>query len=118
MLDIVGTFSPRVEYYSIDEFFFGAEPLARGQPPTRTVTAIRDHIQEAASLPVTIGVARTRTHAKLFSDTAKPFGAVAVLDRDHERALVSAARDRDQRHRREEGEQTRAVRHPNLPRPG
>lgn len=42
-----------------------------------------------AGLPVTIGVARTRTLAELFSDTAKPFGAVTVLDRDHERALLS-----------------------------
>ena len=29
----------------------------------------------------------TRTLAKLFSDTAKPFGAVAVLSREHERFL-------------------------------
>jgi DNA polymerase V len=89
MLDIVGSFSRQVEYYSIDEFFFWAEPLARGQPLARTATAIRDHIHETAGLPVTIGIARTRTLAKLFSDTAKPFGAVAVLDRDHERALLS-----------------------------
>src|SRR5436309_4421568 len=27
MLDVVRTFSPRVEYYSIDEFFFLARPL-------------------------------------------------------------------------------------------
>ena len=40
-------------------------------------------------LPVTIGVGGTRTLAKLFSDTAKPFGAVAVLNRDHERDVLS-----------------------------
>src|SRR5262245_399276 len=89
MLDIMGSFSPQVEYYSIDEFFFRAEPLSRNQPLALTATAIRDHIREVAGLPVTIGIARTRTLAKLFSDTAKPFGAVAVLDRDHERAVLS-----------------------------
>jgi DNA polymerase V len=89
MLGIVGSFSRKLEYYSIDEFFFTAEPLATGQPVPQTATAIRDHIMEAAGLPVTIGVARTRTLAKLFSDTAKPFGAVAVLTRDHERALLA-----------------------------
>jgi DNA polymerase V len=89
MLDIVGSFSRQVEYYSIDEFFFHAEPLGRDRPLSRTATAIRDHIRATAGLPVTIGIARTRTLAKLFSDTAKPFGAVAVLDRDHERALLS-----------------------------
>ena len=56
MLDIVGTFSPRVEYYSIDEFFFRAEPLARGQQFTKTAQAIRDHIREHAGLPVTLRI--------------------------------------------------------------
>src|SRR4051812_17719583 len=88
MLDIVGTFSPRVEYYSIDEFFFRAQP-SRGRSLGDTARSIRDHIRETTGLPVTIGVARTRTLAKLFSDTAKPFGAVAVLTRDHERALLA-----------------------------
>ena len=89
MLDVVGTFSPRVEYYSIDEFFFEAVPRHHTSTLQATATAIRDHIREHARLPVTIGIARTRTLAKLFSDTGKPFGAVAVLDRDHERALLS-----------------------------
>jgi nucleotidyltransferase/DNA polymerase involved in DNA repair len=89
MLEIVGSFSPQLEYYSIDEFFFRAAPLARGQSLAQTATAIRDYIREVAGLPVTIGIARTRTLAKLFSDTAKPFGAVAVLDRDHERAVLA-----------------------------
>ncbi len=89
MLEIVGTFSPRVEYYSIDEFFFEAVPNRHTSTLQATATAIRDHIREYARLPITIGIARTRTLAKLFSDTGKPFGAVAVLDRDHERALLS-----------------------------
>lgn len=88
MLSVVGTFSPKVEYYSVDEFFFQAEPLRQRQALVTTATAIRDHIMEVAGLPVTIGVARTRTLAKLFSDTAKPFGSVAVLTRDHERDLL------------------------------
>jgi DNA polymerase V len=89
MLAAVGSFSPRVEYYSIDEFFFEARPVDRRSTLQGTAAAIRDHLMETAGLPVTIGIARTRTLAKLFSDTGKPFGAVAVLDRDHERALLS-----------------------------
>jgi DNA polymerase V len=89
MLAIVGSFAENVEYYSIDEFFFRASPLTNKTDLPRTATAIRDHIKEVAGLPVTIGVARTRTLAKLFSDTAKPFGSVAVLDRDHERELLA-----------------------------
>lgn len=89
MLDIVGQFAPKVEYYSIDEFFFHALPLSNNHDLHRTAAEIRDHIKEAAGLPVTIGLARTRTLAKLFSDTGKPFGAIAVTDRDHERELLS-----------------------------
>src|SRR5207244_10629862 len=87
MLASGGTFSRRIEFYSIDEFFFEAVPTSGKASLPTTAVAIRDHIREAAGLPVTIGVARTRTLAKLFSDTAKPFGAVAVLTRDHEREL-------------------------------
>ena len=89
MLAAVGRFAERVEYYSIDEFFFDAHPLHHKTTFARTAAGIRDHVHAAAGLPVTIGVARTRTLAKLFSDTAKPFGAVAVLDRDHERDLLA-----------------------------
>jgi nucleotidyltransferase/DNA polymerase involved in DNA repair len=87
LLGIVGTVSPRVEYYSIDEFFF--EVTGNRADLSATAVRIRDHIREAAGLPVTIGIARTRTLAKLFSDTGKPFGAVAVLSRDHERELLA-----------------------------
>ncbi len=43
--------------------------------------SIRDRIRERMGVPVTVGIARTRTLAKLISDAAKPFGALAVLDR-------------------------------------
>jgi DNA polymerase V len=89
MLAIVGELSPRAEYFSIDEFFFHAEPLAPGQPLQKTALYIRDRILRETGLPVTVGVARTRTLAKLFSDTAKPFGCVAVLTREHERDLLA-----------------------------
>jgi nucleotidyltransferase/DNA polymerase involved in DNA repair len=39
---------------------------------------------------VTVGIARTKTLAKLVSDTAKPFGALALLDPDAERSLLAA----------------------------
>lgn len=89
MLDIVAGFAEQTEYYSIDEFFFHAHPLHHKTDLPRTAVAIRDYLREAVGLPVTIGLARTRTLAKLFSDSGKPFGAVTVLDRDHERSLLA-----------------------------
>jgi nucleotidyltransferase/DNA polymerase involved in DNA repair len=43
---------------------------------------MRDHIRRTIGVPVTVGISHTKTLAKLISDTAKPFGALAVLDPD------------------------------------
>jgi hypothetical protein len=51
MLDIVGSFSPRVEYFSIDEFFFRVEPLVRNQSLAQTATAIRAELPAVDRLP-------------------------------------------------------------------
>src|SRR5262249_14983519 len=64
MLEIVREWSPRVEYYSIDEFFFAATP-ARGQTFQDLAIKIRDRILERVGVPVTVGIARTRILAKL-----------------------------------------------------
>jgi len=87
MLAVVRDFSPRVEYHSIDEFFFLAIPR-RGGTFQEAAEALRDRIWEAVGVPVTVGIARTRTLAKLISDSAKPFGAGAVLDDDAAAALL------------------------------
>lgn len=89
MLDIVRELSPRVEYYSIDEFFFLAVPLKRGMTLQETALRLRDRIWAEVGVPVTVGLARSRTLAKLISDSAKPFGARAVVDPDAEAELLA-----------------------------
>src|SRR5262249_42165007 len=81
MLSVVREFSPRVEYYSIDEFFFEAIPPRNGSLQ-EIAKALRDRVLSVAGVPATVGIAPTRTLAKLVSDTAKPFGALALTDRD------------------------------------
>jgi DNA polymerase V len=88
MLEVVRQFSPRVEYYSIDEFFFEAIPL-RNLSFQTTAEAMRDCIFRKVGVPLTVGIARSKTLAKLISDTAKPFGALALLDRDAEQQLLA-----------------------------
>src|SRR5436305_10722668 len=68
MLDVVREFSPAVEYYSIDEFFFQAVPH-RGLSLQATAEAMRDHLLRVVGVPVTIGIGRSKTLAKLISDT-------------------------------------------------
>ena len=87
MLDVVREASPRAEYYSIDEFFFEAAPPP-GQTHLEYALAIRDRIMRRVGVPITIGLARSKTLAKLISDTAKPFGARVVADRAGEEALL------------------------------
>jgi DNA polymerase V len=89
MLEIVREYSPRVEYYSIDEFFFEVTP-AKGQGEHQYGEMLRDRIWERVRVPVTVGIGRTKTLAKLVSDTAKPFGAKALMDRAAEEALLGA----------------------------
>lgn len=89
MLDVVREISPRVEYYSIDEFFFEADSPPGGDYQEYAVS-IRNRILERVRVPVSVGIARTRTLAKLISDTAKPFGALAILDPAGEQSLLAA----------------------------
>ncbi|MDE2506015.1 MAG: nucleotidyltransferase [Planctomycetota bacterium] len=88
MLDLMRVVSPQVEYYSIDEFFFQAS-VPRGGSFQKLAESVRDLIWERVKVPVTVGIARTRTLAKLISDAAKPFGALAVLDREAETKLLA-----------------------------
>lgn len=88
MLEVAREVSPKVEYYSIDEFFFQVEPAA-GRTLQQEAERIRDTIWQRVGVPVTVGIARTRTLAKLISDAAKPFGALAVLDPAAEAMLLS-----------------------------
>lgn len=85
---IVRDVSPRVEYHSIDEFFFQAT-ADQGRSFGATAEALRDRIFAETRVPVTVGIARTRTLAKLISDAAKPLGALAVLDPLDERDLLA-----------------------------
>jgi DNA polymerase V len=88
MLEAVRDLSPRVEYYSIDEFFFLATP-PRGRTFQETAVMIHDRIRERVGVPVTVAIARTRTLAKLVGDAAKPSGARAVLEPEEESALMA-----------------------------
>ncbi|MDB5307425.1 MAG: dinB 1 [Gemmataceae bacterium] len=88
MLAEAGLFSQKIEYYSIDEFFWEGS-ATRGRTFRQTAEDIREHVKLSTGLPMTVAFARTRTLAKLFADTAKPYGAVAVEDADHETEILA-----------------------------
>tara|TARA_R110002095_G_scaffold147250_1_gene127384 strand:- start:2788 stop:3930 length:1143 start_codon:yes stop_codon:yes gene_type:complete len=90
LLDLLKTVSPLVEYYSIDEMFFDASELARyfQLPLVEATRALQALVQEQIGVPVSIGIAPSRTLAKLGSDAAKPFG-VRVIEKQCEPFLRS-----------------------------
>ncbi len=63
-------FTPRTEVYSIDESFLELGQLASTDYLTQ-MQALRDRIQRFVGIPVSIGIAPTKTLAKLASERAK-----------------------------------------------
>jgi DNA polymerase V len=83
LLALVQEISPRVEYYSIDEMFFTASraELADAQSLQRAIS-------RRVCVPSSVGVASTRTLAKLCSDGAKPLGCRVVASESDRRDLL------------------------------
>ena len=74
VIDTLRTFTPKMEVYSIDESFLDL----RGLPDTETVagrlalgTKIRDTVKRWTGIPVSVGIAETKTLAKVANKLAK-----------------------------------------------
>ncbi|QDU57893.1 DNA polymerase Y family protein [Aeoliella mucimassa] len=81
MLSVVRKISPQVEFYSIDEQFFVAPDATIG-------SRLQRDILHQVGVPVSVGIAPTKTLAKLISDSSKPFGCGVVLTEDQRRELL------------------------------
>ena len=68
-----------VEVYSIDEAFLSLEGMAAGQMEAHA-HHIRDTVRRWTGIPIGVGVAATKTLAKLANRQAKKTGGVCVLD--------------------------------------
>ncbi|MGI9457768.1 MAG: DNA polymerase Y family protein [Aeoliella sp.] len=86
MLALVQEISPRVEFYSIDESFFAAVDASHA-----AAERLQHAMLQRVGVPVSIGIAPSKTLAKLISDSSKPFGCGVVRD-DADR--VAILRDR------------------------
>jgi nucleotidyltransferase/DNA polymerase involved in DNA repair len=69
LLGVVKKWSPLVEYYSIDEMFFSVEDHHQ-----RQAQVLQSRVMETVRVPASVGIAPTKTLAKLASDINKPFG--------------------------------------------
>ncbi|MFQ4139183.1 Y-family DNA polymerase [Nodosilinea sp. PGN35] len=75
VMAVLGQFSPEVEVYSIDEAFLG---LA-GQAHEIVAHHMRLMVKQWTGIPVSVGVATTKTLAKIANHQAKQQGGVCVL---------------------------------------
>ncbi len=82
LLELLKSVSPSVEYYSIDEMFFDADELCGvfSLPLPQAAVALQNRILQEINIPVSMGIATSKTLAKLVSDTAKPFGCRVLTD--------------------------------------
>jgi len=86
MLDLARRFSPTVEYYSIDEAFFDARDMTPAD-----ALALQRRLRDETGIPVSVGVAASKTLAKLASSSGKPYGCVFAADAE---AVARLLRDR------------------------
>ncbi len=71
--------SPLVEGLSIDEAFLDVRGMARSSgAPVNIAGRLRETVREETGLPITVGVATTKSLAKIASALAKPDGLMVV----------------------------------------
>ncbi len=80
VMDTLRDFSPRVEQYSIDEMFLDLQGLDTDLD--ELAATIRDRLWREVRMPVGVGIAPTKTLAKLANHAAKKIkrDGIAVLD--------------------------------------
>ncbi|SFV90454.1 DNA polymerase IV [hydrothermal vent metagenome] len=69
---------PRVEQYSIDEFFGNLQGWVADEEVYSFALALQEEIKRDFALPVSIGIAKAKWIAKLATETAKPYGVYKV----------------------------------------
>ena len=79
ILNVLETVSPHLEVYSIDEAFLELSEL-RITDYEEWGRGLRERVLKNIGMPVSVGVAPTKTLAKLASEWAKQHGGVCVLD--------------------------------------
>lgn len=81
MMRVLGTYSPQQEIYSIDECFLRVDGFPQAELPAMG-QRIRQQVKQWVGLPVCVGIASTKTLAKLANHSAKKdlAGADGVCD--------------------------------------
>lgn len=74
VFEVVRTYRSEIEQYSIDECFFTFE----SEEPHRLVEEIKKRVEQVVGIPVSIGVASSKTRAKYVNAVAKRTTGIAI----------------------------------------
>jgi len=74
VMDVLGMFSPDIEIYSIDEAFLGLNGF-RNRDPESFGREIKKTVFKWTGIPVSVGISKTKTLAKVANHFAKRFSA-------------------------------------------
>jgi len=90
VMQVLASFSPEMEIYSIDEAFLS---LPNGPGILKEVWRLREQVRRWTGIPVSVGLAPTKVLAKLAAERAKTAGGVfSLLDaEERDRALKESA---------------------------
>ena len=80
--DYIMTQIPKVEQYSIDEFFGDLSGWVEDDKVYVFAKTLQHAILERFKIPVSIGISRSKWIAKLATESAKPYGVFEVKDID------------------------------------
>jgi len=73
---------PKVEQYSIDEFFGDVSGWVKEEEVYDFAKALQKNIRDLFDIPVSIGISHAKWIAKLATESAKPYGIFEVKDID------------------------------------
>ncbi len=73
---------PKVEQYSIDEFFADSSGWVEGDKVYDFAKMVKQEIKKELGLPISIGIARSKWIAKLATAFAKPNGIILIKDEE------------------------------------
>lgn len=91
VMEVLSQFSPDVEVYSIDEAFIRLDGLPMPEGCEIYARVIADAVMRCVGIPVSIGIAPTKTLAKIASHRAKKqprYGGVCYLATPDQRAIA------------------------------
>ncbi|MEK7145740.1 MAG: nucleotidyltransferase, partial [Patescibacteria group bacterium] len=86
--EVLRRYSDYLEFYSVDETFLELQGVAM-EDAERVAHEIQNVILKEIEVPVSIGIAPTRSLAKIASDKNKPFGISVVSPESHQEFLRS-----------------------------